>query len=153
MHERGDWGLLHILCFVHASARTITRTFGLAPELITGCIQVSLSLKVGTAMRSFRNVMRKLIMDRLEFVESRPSAEAMQHKEMVCQQFLDKGPKWRKRVATLMAVPTGDWRARGRVEGVVLPGSRLDRAAFEVTYLTSLVNALAGRAPPTNPRR
>lgn len=115
------WQALRVYCHVHMTATAHTRCFALVDDVISGAVNYSLSLSVGSEMKAFRSALRSIIAKKLVVLRGSPSAAADLYRRQVLDAFASSRARYRQRVLVLLTFCNGDWRNRQRVEHYVGP--------------------------------
>ena len=153
LRSREDsWTSIHLVCMVHQIALAHTRTFSLMQEHISGMVNLSLSLAMGSAMAAFRDHLARIVRQRLLIIRGFPSQEVLQYRHFILELFCVSGRQRELRHFLLSMLPNGDWRRRDAVEVYVAPAVDINADQLTDQVVQGLVVALSGRVFTTYPQ-
>ena len=152
LQAKPGWLSITIKCHLHKTATCHGKTFSLADGRITGVIRFGMSLNVGTAMKTFREALREILLKRATIIRERPSREAVAYRKAVLDLHVSSGPHWRVRQAILVRCLGGDWRRRDVVEILLLPGQNVALEELVAVLADEVVFALLPKEPLVYPR-
>ena len=114
--DRGpSWLPLHLICVVHKVANGYKSVFGMVEDIISGMINLSLSLASSADMGRFRRILADEVASRIRFTITPPSAEAVAYQTEVLNLFMS-GPRMVNVRRHLLQMVRGDWRLHDRIE-------------------------------------
>ena len=122
---------------------------------VTGLIHTALALASSTAMSQFREAVAEVIGHRLVLLPGRATAAAIQHKQLVLQQFMDDAPDMSAKHLMLMAVLNGDWRVTTHVQfhtGDVIQVENQEPSQVLALVVQVVLQSVCSGQPSTWPR-
>lgn len=145
---------LHTTCDAHRTSAIARKIADMTPSETSGMIQLALTLSAAGAMRSFRKILRKVVVDRLLIRQSEPGLLAQERRQSLLDLFCPVQPEngstlIRRRVVEALA--NGDWDQAGCVEHVC-KGCCRSREDTAGKMASMLCNILARQACPVFPR-
>lgn len=101
---------------VHKVATIHNYTFKVLNATVSGMLNLSLSMSMHGAAHRFRVALRRVIEDRVRFINGVVPAEAVRRKMLLLKIFLSTGKKRNYKATVLTWLPNGDWRNDSEIE-------------------------------------
>ena len=136
------WVGVHLACNVHIAARVVQRTVSLEEPIVSGMLNVSLTLADGAAMTRYRRSLVQVLESRIVFLHSQPSAEALAYRDFVLDNFCRTGTSQEVRRQLLLTYANGDWRQRDVFQHCVPAGVAFDDRELKQHIIQAMLQAL-----------
>ena len=148
------WSHIYLPCAVHRASRCHQKSFSLLEEHVSGMLNFSLSLSVGSSLSRFRKSMAAVITEEglVTIVRDACPPAAVRYRQFVLELFCSKGANAALKQYLLRRLPNGDWRRKDRIEVFVEPGVDVDAVMLEKHVITALLLCLGGRNFRVYPR-
>lgn len=145
---------LHTTCEVHRVSLLARKVGDLMSADVTGMVNLALSLGTAASMRSFRRVLRDIVVQQLRLRPALPEPAAERHRQalldLFCPVQLGRGSSVIKR-RMIEALANGDWSREGCIEHVCR-GCCTGASDTQNKMASILCNMLARSACPIFPR-
>lgn len=145
---------LHLTCDIHRASAIAKRAADFTPGEVSGLIQLALSLSSASACRSFREVLRRVIADRLQIRQGSAGPAAEKHRQSVldlfCPVLPGRGSSLVRR-RTVSALANGDYSQSHCVQHFC-NGCCANEEEAKRRVTRSLCSAFTRRACPVFPR-
>eukprot|EP00971_Amphidinium_carterae_P348227 6490393-Amphidinium_carterae.1 len=154
VEARNDqWCSLHIYCTVHHAARSMTRSFILLEEHVSGLVNFALALSLGPSMVGFRQAVAAIIAHRPMLIHrGHAPPDVVEYQKCMLDTFCKSGSRQKERRLLLEHLATGDWRRGDVIEVYVVEGVDIDSKQVLSTYINGIIYALCHKAFSTYPR-
>ena len=148
-----EWVPLHLTCNVHKISRSMTRTFQILDQDISGLIHFALSLQVGASMTLFRESLAAVIAARPLLIQrGAPPSDVVEYQSFVLEVFGLTGTRVAERHFLLSNLCSGDWRKPHILEIYVPAAVEVDEEVVRQKLLEALMFVFTHRAFATYPR-
>ena len=153
MMDRDDsWGHFHNYCTVHVISRSISRSLEFFEDDVSGMINCSLALSIGSSMERFRKSLASVVAQKLVVLPGTSSVKAAQHRDYVLDLFCNTGSKVALKQYLLKKLPNGNWQDHSQIQVFVPPGMEYCEANIKEQVLSGLLLVLSGKLFRTFPR-
>lgn len=153
VQERPGWSLLHFFCEVHTTSRVHTAVFHEVEGVISGSINLALSLGSTAAMNMFRAAVKSVVASSLDILRGEPEPGAKAFRNFCLNLFLCKGSKVLQRQVLLTQTLNGDWRSRRLQHFVPHTVPEMPTREALVSLISDqLISAVASKQPSCYPR-
>ena len=147
-----SWGHFHNFCNVHVISRSISRSLELFSKDVTGMINCSLALSIGSSMERFRRSLAHVLAQKIVVTPGSSSLEAHRHRDFVLDLFCTTGSKVALKQYLLKKLPNGNWQDREQVQVFVTPGVAYNESDIKEKVISGLLLVLSGKLLRTFPR-
>ncbi|CAK0829047.1 unnamed protein product, partial [Prorocentrum cordatum] len=119
---------------------------------ISGQINFSLAVNLGTGMQTFGRCVVAYVKDKLQIKRGEPPPDAVLYRKHLIRLCMARGSRLLAKRLCIQSLPNGDWRRRGVIEVYVPEGIDYDRTRIADVVGRGIQSCVAGRRFKVYPR-